>query len=127
MKHNGFSLVELLIALSLVGLLVSFALPSYQKSVQKSRRSDAITTLLTIQLEQEKWRANHTTYATLADLGISNVSKEGYYLVGLTANSATGYVLTATATNEQLNDSGCTTITLTVNGSSETTVPSACW
>lgn len=127
MKHNGFSLIELLIAVSLVGVLVSFALPSYQKSVQKSRRSDAITALLTIQLEQEKWRANHTTYATLADLGINTVSNEGYYLIGLTGNSATGYVLTATATQEQLNDTGCTTITLTVNGSGETTVPSTCW
>lgn len=127
MHETGFSLVEMLIVLLIVGILAGIAFPSYKQSVYKGRRSDAISTLLNIQLEQEKWRTHHTTYGSLANLGIQAVSEKGYYAIGITSNDAAGYVTTATAVNDQLNDTGCTILSLTVHGTGETSAPAPCW
>ena len=41
LQQNGFSLIELMIALAIVGILAAITYPSYQDSVMKSRRTDA--------------------------------------------------------------------------------------
>lgn len=55
-KLTGFSLLEIVAALVLVAILVAIAVPSYNSYQQKSRRSDAIQTLLSIQLAEEQYR-----------------------------------------------------------------------
>ena len=45
-KNNGFTLVELMIAVGIVGILSAIAYPSYQNSILKSRRADAKSGLL---------------------------------------------------------------------------------
>lgn len=125
----GFTLIELLVVLAIVAILAKLAWPSYREAVYKSNRADATLALLTVQLAQEKWRASHTAYGTLADLGMGSSSERGKYAIALSGNTATGYVATATAAvgSEQQNDTGCTTLTLTVNGTSETRTPTPCW
>lgn len=92
----GFSLMELIMALAIVALLATLALPNYTEQMQQGRRLDAISTLLTVQVAQEKWRASHTAYATLADLGwATGVSLDGHYRLRLTQRSASGFMLTA--------------------------------
>lgn len=78
---SGFSLLELLITLAIVAILASITVPSYTGLVAKSRRADAMVSLVEIQLAQERWRATHREYATdLSDLGWSSVaSPEGFY------------------------------------------------
>ncbi len=70
-RHDsGLSLLELLIVLTIVAILASVTIPSYRNYVYKSRRSDAITGLLQLQLAQEAWRARHGVYSTdLVELG----------------------------------------------------------
>ncbi|NEX64581.1 type IV pilin protein [Noviherbaspirillum galbum] len=127
--HRGFTLVELLVALVIVGVLASIATASYSDSMRKGRRSDAMVGLSSLQLAQEKYRSNNTTYGTLTDIGGSTTSPQGYYTLSVSANSATGYTLTATAvsTKSQNNDTGCTALTLTQSGETTTTTPSSCW
>lgn len=100
LTKKGFTLIELLIVIVIVGILLSFAIPSYYSYLLKSRRADAKQALASLQLAQEKWRGNHDTYAnSLSDLGISTSSNAGYYVIQLTpgVSSATTYEATATA------------------------------
>lgn len=115
----GLTLIELLVAVAILGILASIALPSYQSYVRKSRRADAFVTLSRIQLAEEKWRANNATYGTLSNIGVSATSDQGYYSLSIgNAPTATSYVATATAASgsSQASDTGCTSITITVNG-----------
>ncbi len=135
--HGGFTLIELMIVVAIAAILVSIALPSYQSSIRKSRRADAVSALQQIQIEQEKLRANCTTYAgtltgTMACgvLGFpSSTSTDGYYNLALSGASGTGFTATATAVagNSQASDTGCTSMVLSVNGLSLNKTPAACW
>ena len=55
----GFTIVELTIALVVVGVLASIALPSFMDAIRKSRRSDAFAALSAVQQAQERWRGNN--------------------------------------------------------------------
>lgn len=96
LKYNrGFSLIELMIVVAVVAILAAIAVPSYDSYMKKGRRSDAMSSLLKIQLEQEKWRVNNTSYATLANVWTGTDSLDGYYTVAVTSNTAAGFTATA--------------------------------
>jgi type IV pilus assembly protein PilE len=136
-RQRGFTLIEILIVLVVVALLAAIAYPSYQNMVRKSRRADAVDALSRIQQAQERWRSNNATYAGSAlltsawpaGLGQSATSPGAYYTLAITANSATGYTLTATAVagKSQAKDSGCTTMTVTAAAANLTYTPASCW
>ncbi|WP_024327735.1 type IV pilin protein [Thioalkalivibrio sp. AKL19] len=123
-KALGFTLIELMIVVAVVAILAAIAYPSYQNYILKSQRADAHDALLRIQLEQERWRANNATYATMSELGGSeNFNNENYTLSitgpdGDGSPSGTGYQAVASPQGRQTNDSRCQTITLAVTGGS---------
>jgi type IV pilus assembly protein PilE len=128
---TGFTLIELMIVVAVVGILAAIAYPSYMDSVRKSRRSDAINDLSAIALAQEKWRANHTTYGTLADVwgGVTTTSG-GYYTLAIPTNTGTAFTITATAVSgtSQASDTGCTVFTINESGPlTNTATLAACW
>lgn len=139
---HGFTLVELMVVVAIVGILASVAYPSYMNQVRKSRRSDAVVALSAIQQAQERWRANNTTYAsntqmtvsttaTPPGLGLSATSDGGYYTLAISANTGTGYSLTATAVSgkSQTSDTGCTPLNVVVTNGKATTdsAQASCW
>ena len=128
----GFTLIELLIAVVIIAVLTAVALPSYLDFVQTSRRADARNALLALQVAQERYRSNSTTYGNLSQLtasyGISNTSEGGFYNIAVTANSETSYTATAQPAGPQTGDS-CGTFAVS-NGTPDTTSPFAgndCW
>ena len=131
----GFTLIELMIVVAVIGILAAIAYPSYVNYVRKSRRADAHAMLQAMQLAEEKWRLNHTTYTTTAsDLTTVTTSEGGYYTLSFAApsvgNTATGYKLTATpvAGKSQAGDSACATITIEQTTAGVTYGPSnTCW
>lgn len=99
-RLSAFTLVELMIVVVIVGILAAIAYPAYQQYVREGRRTDAIDTLLALQLAQANWRTGHGAYTgNLTDLGWASGnsdSREGHYVVQIAA--ATSYAFTATAT-----------------------------
>ncbi|MDP2008243.1 MAG: type IV pilin protein [Rubrivivax sp.] len=120
---QGFTLVELMIAVAIVAVLASVAYPAFQDSIRKGRRAEAFTALSALQQAQERWRSNNATYTTtLANTAASNAapnglnipatSSSGLYTIGVTVDSGTAsttYIATATANSgsSQANDGNC--------------------
>lgn len=90
-QGKGFTLLEMLVVLSIIAVLATLALPGYSAALQQGRRVDAISALLRLQLAQEQWRAHHAQYASLAELGLTSLSSDGHYRLTLTAQDAAGY------------------------------------
>jgi len=127
-RAKGFTLIELMIVVAVIGILAAIAYPSYQDQVRRARRSDGKEALLRLQIEQEKWRTSNTSYASApGTLGLGTSSTEGFYTIAISGASGTGYTATATATGVQASDTGCTPLTLTVGAGSEQRTPAACW
>lgn len=139
--QRGFTLIELMITLVVIAILAAVVYPSYTRSVQRGRRSDAVQALAMLQQAQERWRAQNTSYATESvrgtdwpnGLGQQATSSGGYYTIaistGASAPSGTDYWVTATAvsTKSQANDSGCSTLTVHVTNGAATNTPATCW
>ncbi|MDO9139673.1 MAG: type IV pilin protein [Methylobacter sp.] len=95
-RGSGFTLIELMITVAIIGILSTIAYPAYTDYVIRAKRSDGKAALLQVQLAQEKWRANNTTYGTLANIGVAATSPDGHYTVAVSGNTATAYTATAT-------------------------------
>lgn len=119
-REAGFTLVEIMVAVAILGILAAIALPAYQGYVTKARRSDATTTLSRVMQEQERFRSLSSTYASaLTSLsGVTSSSPEGFYGIALSGASGSGYTATATATEtgKQASDSECASLAIQLSG-----------
>ncbi len=131
-RNKGFTLIELMIVVVLVGLLARVAISSYSSYTKKSRRADAVNTLVAISMAEERYRANNATYGTLAQVWNSvSTSNQGFYTLSITNVTATSYTITATGTGTQSSDTegatACNSMVLTFSNGSITNTPAACW
>lgn len=101
--NAGFTLIELMIVVVIVGILAMVAVPSYNNSVTKARCSDGQAALLDIMAKQERFFTENNLYTTnmgAGGLNLSNTSsQEGYYTIAA-ANDCGGLAncVTLTAT-----------------------------
>ena len=90
--QSGFTLIELMVVVAVIAIIAAIALPSYNEHVRNGRRAAALSAVGDLQLQQERWRAEHTTYGAEADLAMPEASK--YYTYAVTG----GATYSATAT-----------------------------
>ena len=99
-SSRGFTLVELMIVVAIVGILAAVAYPSYQDSVRKSRRADGKTALLQSVQVAERWFTQNNTYK---DTPVAAASAEGHYTLAFVGD-ATSFTITATPGGVQASD-----------------------
>jgi type IV pilus assembly protein PilE len=135
-RSQGFSLIELMIAVVIVGILAAVAIPMYSDYVTRSRRADGQATLMQVAQELERCYTQFSKYndnsCSVVNSGVvSETSDQGFYGISASGGNLTEstFTLTATPQNEQADDTDCTALTLTHLGEQSATGddPDSCW
>ena len=136
-RLRGFTLIELMVVVVIVGILASIAYPSYTNFMRQARRSDAHVALLKLAAEQEKFMSDCTRYADFVNVARScitlglghsdNKSPDGNYQLTV-ATTGSGATFTATATpvagKPQAADTDCPSFSINELGNK---APATCW
>lgn len=80
--NSGFTLIELMIVVVVVGILAAIAVPSYARYVEKARRADAKSALLDVSQRLERCYTHTNTYENCINLPL--LSPDRHYLVDTT-------------------------------------------
>ena len=135
-RSQGFSLIELMIAVVIVGILAAVAIPMYSDYVTRSRRADGQATLMQVAQELERCYTQFSKYndnsCSVVNSGVvSKTSDQGFYGISASGGNLTEstFTLTAAPQNEQADDTDCTALTLTHLGEQSATGddPDSCW
>lgn len=131
---RGWTLIELMVVVAIVGILAAVAYPSYTEYVRKGRRADAVAALGAVQQAQERYRSNHPSYGTMAEIGAPSTTAHGHYTVAVTGTpTASTYSAVATPIGAQASDSTCTTLNVSmangniVYGKTGSGTVASCW
>ena len=144
MRQKGFTLIELMVTVAIVGILAAIAYPSYQNYILRTGRADGKAKLMEIMQAQERFYSQNQTYTT--NLGAGGLaygvaanaavpSNEGRY--NISASTCGGSItiaqcvtLTAARTGAQVNDTTCGSLTLDSRGTKGVQSPgtaATCW
>ncbi len=123
-KQHGFTLIELVITVAVVGILAAIALPSYQQYVIRSKRSAAQAQMMDIANREQQYLLANRSYADKTALEASGYSlppevSSGYdYSITLATGAVPGFTVTFAPKGNQASD-----VTLTLNNEGLKTPP----
>jgi type IV pilus assembly protein PilE len=140
-RASGFSLIELMVTVVIIGILAAIAYPSYLAYTMRSDRTDATTSMFNDAQILERCYAQTYDYTkcltTTAPSGVTGVdpgptsSPQGYYDLTVATPSADQYTITAKPVKSpQTSDSQCTSFTLASTGAQGATGSASaqtCW
>ena len=125
-RHStGFTLIEILIAVAILGIIGAIAVPSYGSYIKQARRLDAQVALRGEAQQMERCRTEQFTYVGCSP-STDQESPDRYYMISFGTPTANTYTLTATPVSgkTQANDTDCPSFTIDQTGA---TSPADCW
>ena len=122
-KLAGFTLIELVITVAVIGILASVAFPIYTDQIRKSKRADLVTDIMECAAVLER---RFTIFSTYQSEACDNVNNDDYSLAVTVSCDSNGkkncYAITATPTSGfAIDDTDCTTFTMDHLGSRSAT------
>lgn len=93
-RQNGYTLLELLLAVAIVGILSAIAIPNYKDYVTKGKIPDATANLATTRVKMEQYFQDNRTYVGFT--GCPTASASQYFTFACAPGDATHYTITAT-------------------------------
>lgn len=132
-RHQGFTLIEVMIVVAIVAILAAVAIPSYTEYIQRSRIIESTSTLASMRVKMEQYFQDNRTYVgactagTVAPTpiatqffayGCSGLADRAYLITATGAGAMAGFGFTIDQSNNQL----------TIGVPSNWTMPTAqCW
>ena len=131
MSHQkGFTLIELMIVVVIIGILASIAYPSYQDYLLRAKRGDAMNGIAALRIAQEQHRSSNTTFSSSTTINSVDysTSPEGYWTLAVSNATESAYVVTAEPKSPHV-DSVCTQFVANRNGAVDavTAALDVCW
>lgn len=110
----GFTLIELMIVVAIIGILASIAIPAYQRMTCRAKQGEAKSALKAIYVAEESYRGEYDTYlagaeANLVIMGFIQAGDKSRYDVQVTAANATTFSASAVGLNDMTGDAWQTT------------------
>ena len=124
---KGFTLIELMVRIAIVGILVAVAYPSYIDNIAQSARSEGQAAILRITNLQEQYYLDNRVY--VEDMNALGLGADPFItdntLYSIDSTGTAGYLIIATALGVQaIRDTACPTIQITDTG---VKTPAGCW
>lgn len=113
-RQHGFTLIELMITVAIIGILAAVAYPSYMSHIIKSNRAAAKVQMLDIANREQQFLLANRAYATKTVLETSGyglpsaVSSKYSYDITVGTDTVPSYTITFTAVNQQTSDGDLT-------------------
>lgn len=131
--HMGFTLIELMVTVAVIGILAAVAFPSYQTYVLRTHRVTAAACLSEMAQQMERYYTSNLSYsgaAVPAPTCANDVAGRYGFAFAAGQPTATTYTINAAPTGAQSSDTKCDTLSITqagVKGVSGTGSATECW
>lgn len=128
-QGKGFTLIELMITVVIIGILATIAYPSFLTQLRKSRRAEAQSTLMGIAVRQQQFLLDARRYASsVSELGVTvPPSVAIFYAISILAVNSAGaeptFIASAVPLNVQADDA-CAVLSVDQAG---VKAPASCW